>query len=296
MRGEINQKERELRDKDVEIERQKQELIARGAEVERHIRGCDQKTLKIGMLKATTLCHLNFYSKWGLTPLTATDEEYAFVTGIFLQSQGTHAIALGSKVHGARADVQIEKIEKLCLPRIQQLYVAERNNLQGKFASRRAPPLDVVDSTLQVVPGDALNEVLVWHGTTETNVESITRMGFDLREEAVSGKNLGLGNYFAPRASKADDYTDRATRTGRQQLRKLILTRVLLGKPHVAKTTLGNIRRAPDGCDSVVAWAGAPFENSEIVVYKDTQTLPAYVVSFTHLPGCGCAFCKQRPA
>ena len=252
------------------------------------------KQIEAGLIKASTLSTRTHYDKWKLLTIHPNDDEYAFIRHIFFESQRPHRNSLGSNIWGKIANVTICRIEKLLNHRLQDIYQAQRNNLLGKYSE--APPLDNKDNNLKKIFNDRLNEVFAWHGTTNINIDLILKEGFDLREDSSSGKRFGFGNYFATSASKADDYTDnRQSRTGRHTLRKIILARIILGKPSITERTLVEIHKPPDRCDSVIAWAGKPYDNTEIIVYNNSQALPTFVLTYKHNDGCECAICKQRP-
>ena len=281
-----------------ELERSKERIDEQEKDVKRLCASLAQNTIDtkrlLGLQKASTiLTHRHMLH--GQSTLDPSEHEYYFVQHMFNITQGTHRINLSpNAARGKIPLLKIERIEKVCFPSILEKYIAEHNDLLGKYFPLCAPKIDKKE-TLFMIPDSYLNEIFAWHGTTEANLQNILKSGFDLRQPAVSGKHLGYGNYFASKASKADDYTDRPMRTRRRAARKIILCRVMLGKPFTTQRTQSGIHKAPNECDSLIAWSGDVFDNTEIVVYSNNQCIPAYVVTYAHQLGCLCAFCGQRP-
>jgi len=129
----------------------------------------------------------------------------------------------------------------------------------------------------------AAEEVLAFHGTTEKIARLIAESGFDFR----SARNglYGLGTYLSTQSCKSHQYTKR----GSPEEHTVILARVVLGRPYVTKSALGDtVRKPPDGHDSVIAnpgqMAGHPNnhqEHQELVVFDNAQVFPCYVVRYT---------------
>merc|ERR1719161_1259921 len=95
----------------------------------------------------------------------------------------------------------------------------------------------------------ALNEVFLWHGTSQATANVIAQEGFDERISNLGGM-LGGGLYFAEDSCKSGQYSEKSIASSRSHW--LILSRVLLGKPHYTQTPMPHVRRAPSGCDSVI--------------------------------------------
>ena len=119
----------------------------------------------------------------------------------------------------------------------------------------------------------------------------IERQGFDERVSNMGGM-FGAGVYFAERCSKADAYAGPGAPGERA---KLIVTRVVLGTPHVTRVPLNGVRRPPtlsgafDGgprpptaerrCDSIV-FDGTGKNYREFVVFDRSQCYPEFVVEY----------------
>ncbi|CAE7196717.1 Tiparp, partial [Symbiodinium necroappetens] len=85
-------------------------------------------------------------------------------------------------------------------------------------------------------PDSKLNEVLLFHGTTEEKLTGILRSGFDPRLAGMgTGAMFGQGSYFAHNASKCFRYARQGPflTNGTRKLRQTVLVvRALLGTPH----------------------------------------------------------------
>lgn len=125
---------------------------------------------------------------------------------------------------------------------------------------------------------ESLNEVYLWHGTRQLNVEHILQDGFDERVCSLTGM-FGAGLYFAEDSCKSGQYAEKSISSSRSHF--FFLSRVLLGRPHHTNQPMPEIRKAPDSFDSVVF---SPTEDSplghhrEFVVYDRYQAYPEYLV------------------
>jgi hypothetical protein len=115
---------------------------------------------------------------------------------------------------------------------------------------------------------------------------------------------FGVGTYLSVNFSKSDLYSD--TNAPRRQKRKMFIVRVLMGKFHTAKEKSTNLTTPPDSADEpkhpfdsvygATREEGGCVDHPEIIIYKDTQLLPLYLVTYQHEDGCPCALCHRRPA
>mmetsp|Transcript_57742 Transcript_57742/g.108663 ORF Transcript_57742/g.108663 Transcript_57742/m.108663 type:complete len:219 (-) Transcript_57742:141-797(-) len=124
----------------------------------------------------------------------------------------------------------------------------------------------------------SLNEVYLWHGTRQLNIEHILQDGFDERVCSLTGM-FGAGLYFAEDSCKSGQYAEKSISSWRSHF--FFLSRVLLGRSHHTDQPMPEIRKAPDSFDSVVF---SPTEDSplghhrEFVVYDRYQAYPEYIV------------------
>jgi len=122
----------------------------------------------------------------------------------------------------------------------------------------------------------SLNEVFLWHGSSQACVNTIAQDGFDERVSNL-GEMLGGGLYFAEDSCKAGQYSQQNIRRSHF----FVLSRVLLGTPHYTQAPLPDIRRAPHACDSVVFTPDHDYglgHHREFVVYDRFQAYPEFIV------------------
>lgn len=144
---------------------------------------------------------------------------------------------------------------------------------------------------------------LLWHGTRSENVWNILKTGLVLRPNnaIITGKMLGMGLYFAPDFLKSRNYTSAQGTTwakGRDNTGFMILHAVAYGNPYnltkfgqisqsFSYRDLRNLRdangnkyncvHAHKGMDT--GWSS--LRADEIVVYKEEQVMPLYLVEVT---------------
>lgn len=148
------------------------------------------------------------------------------------------------------------------------------------------------------------NRRLLWHGTNIAVVAAILKSG--LRIMPHSGGRVGRGIYFASENSKSAGYVRTSKNTG-----VMFLSEVALGQEYTITKDQSSLRKAPAGCDSVVArgsvepdpskdvfitlegknvavpqgkpiaqpqYADSYFSNSEYLIYKESQCRLRYLL------------------
>ena len=205
-------------------------------------------------------------------------------------------------------------VAKLCHFRIERLhnrtlhdkYLAEIDHLTHIRGRDRVNPILDLAADGSTRPffdlkskDTSLNEVFLFHGASSEVIEKIMLEGFDpQRGGEAAGAMFGIGAYFARNLSKCDFYA----RGNRR--RHVLLSRVLLGHPYVAKQSLGQqVRRPPDGpsgeaCDSVMALTraeGGVVDHREYVIFERSRALPLFRISYEHEADCKCHMCSYRP-
>ncbi|XP_008295097.1 protein mono-ADP-ribosyltransferase PARP3 [Stegastes partitus] len=151
---------------------------------------------------------------------------------------------------------------------------------------------------------DLENRRLLWHGTNIAVVAAILKSG--LRIMPHSGGRVGRGIYFASENSKSAGYVSCCKNTG-----VMFLNEVALGKEHTITKDNSSLKKAPAGCDSVVArgsvepdpskdifitldgkkvavpqgkpinqaqFSDSYFGNSEYLIYKESQCRIRYLL------------------
>lgn len=136
---------------------------------------------------------------------------------------------------------------------------------------------------------------LLFHGTRNENVWNILKTGLVLRptNAVITGKMFGYGIYFAPSAQKSLGYTSMSGSywaKGNSNSGFMILHEVAYGKPydvHSFDSKFYNfdyaaLRRACPGAHSLHAHAGTMLRNDEIIVYKEEQLAPVFLIELTN--------------
>jgi poly [ADP-ribose] polymerase len=132
---------------------------------------------------------------------------------------------------------------------------------------------------------------LLFHGTRSENVWSILKTGLVLRptNAVITGKMFGYGLYFAPSSQKSLGYTSLSGSywaRGSQNTGFMILHAVAYGKPYDVHSfdskyynfDYAALRRACPGAHCLHAHAGSMLRNDEIIVYKEEQVMPLYLI------------------
>lgn len=136
------------------------------------------------------------------------------------------------------------------------------------------------------------NAKLLWHGTRSENVWNILKTGLVLRptNAVITGKMFGYGLYFAPSAQKSLGYTSLSGSywaRGHENSGFMILHAVAYGKPYDVYSfdskyynyNYDSLRKACPGANCLHAHKDkGMLKNDEIVVYKEEQVMPLYLV------------------
>ena len=133
---------------------------------------------------------------------------------------------------------------------------------------------------------------LLFHGTRSENVWSILKTGLVLRPTNAikTGSMFGQGLYFAPSSQKSLGYTSLSGSywaRGSQSSGFMILHAVAYGKPYIVDNfnpkyydfNYAALRRACPGAHCLHADSSkGMLRNDEIVVYKEEQIMPLYLI------------------
>jgi len=130
----------------------------------------------------------------------------------------------------------------------------------------------------------------------QCTVCSICRNSFDMSyvrkgpgSKAWSNKlRYGSGLYFAPNSSKSNDYNEASERSQRaggssyRNWRCMFLCNVAIGNAYETQDEmLPEDRCPPPGYDSVVGRVGPHLNYDEVVIYKQEQAIPSYLVVYS---------------
>merc|ERR1712062_441127 len=110
-----------------------------------------------------------------------------------------------------------------------------------------------------------VNEVLLLHGTTPEKAEHIAAQGFDERLAELDGHGI----YFSAEACKAAQYCGDSG--------CIIVARVVLGHPFLAKGPMPTHRSAPEVEDG----SGQQSHSGFVVPCADSQAYPELIIRFT---------------
>ncbi|XP_057307307.1 uncharacterized protein LOC130645355 [Hydractinia symbiolongicarpus] len=118
------------------------------------------------------------------------------------------------------------------------------------------------------------NELLLWHGSTKESLDSICQQGFNRSYAGMHATAFGEGTYFARDSSYSMGYSSRQT----DGTRHMILAKVLVGSYLSGKRGMKDPKDERRRYDSAV---NNIYNPSIYVIFKDYQSYPAYVVTFT---------------
>ena len=193
------------------------------------------------------------------------------------------------------------RIEQLHNPRLQEIYMAEVQDIAGLCERKVSPLPPVVEHATEVkvqsFPGLKLNERLLYHGAPSELIERLRLQGLDPRRAGSHfGALYGCGVYLAANSSKSDIYT----KPNADGERCILVVRACLGEAYQAKAPMRQALMPPERPDgrgalnSVAALRtdqGGCVEHSEYIVYQSSQCLPEYAIWYKHGEGCACTHC-----
>lgn len=128
----------------------------------------------------------------------------------------------------------------------------------------------------------------LWHGSRNENWVSIIQNSLSLNPNAkITGKMFGYGIYFAPKSTKAWNYTSYSGSywaKGCDDIAYMGLYAVAYGKPYDVHQWSGSADYKQlvksNKCNCLHAHAGASLLNDEIVFYNESSILLNYIVEF----------------
>ena len=181
--------------------------------------------------------------------------------------------------------VTVKRAWRIENPHLFKKYRHCRANLQEKCQSEVHnidPPIgpdlfllakDLLDPNMPT----SLNEVLLFHGTQASNIQSIVAHGFDFR--LAREGFYGQGTYFASQTCKSWQYC------GDGASRYMIVARVFLGKPSYASKVEKDRKLPPKGHDSIIANPGRMpghhqglQSHQEFVIFDRYQAYPEFLL------------------
>lgn len=201
-----------------------------------------------------------------LIELSSDDKEFIDTADLMQSTICEHRD--DGKAGGVFDSYEILKIERIVNTKVWERYKYRRK--------------EVAESN-----NNCANELMLFHGSPF--VPYIVHNGFDERHAYIGGM-FGAGIYFAEHSSKSNQYVygigggngcpEHKNRSCYTCLRKLLLCRVVLGKP-VEQYTAVRIAHAPPGHHSVIGRPSAGGLNyPEYVIYRGEQAYPEYIITF----------------
>ena len=252
------------------------------------------------------LPHYSRYSQQKTEPLAADDPIYSYIAHRFVSSVLAHRGPLPRDPHREAPQLEVLRIEQIFNPRLQDLYLAEIQNIAGLCNRRVAPidagmPIDVGRSMsacrVESYQDVRVNEYLLFHGAKSEIIERLTLQGLDPRFAGENaGALFGQGSYLALNSSKSDLYT----RPNAHGERCVLLVRACLGETHWAEQPMRGAMRPPDRPDgrgplnsisAVTIVDGGCVEYPEFIAFDKGQTLPQFAIWYKHAPLCKCTHC-----
>jgi hypothetical protein len=121
------------------------------------------------------------------------------------------------------------------------------------------------------------NEKFLYHGTDETTIQSIVKLGFNHRIGDMKTAKYGAGTYFATQAGKSNHFSIENT----NKEKRMILARVELGDVFQTQGTMIGARKPPTKPNSQDSFHSVMSPDSqEYVSFDNNQSYPEYVITY----------------
>jgi len=248
------------------------------------------------------LPHCNRYTQYRLSEIPKASCYFVALESYVLASLESHRASLGSTDRAPPPEIVFTSIQSVFNPRLLEKFTLELQHMSG-LNRKACPPVKMTTGmALDPTFGESLNEVLLYHGAKDEDIDQICAAGFDPRRGGQSaGRLFGRGTYFAENFSKADLYAGPQPFVCHRGPMSVLVARVALGNAYSTKQAMREIAMPPERPrtrnphDSVVALRrdeGGCVDHREYVVYKDAQTLPVFRINYCHADECECARCS----
>ena len=290
--------ERNLRRVTEELHATHTKLSAVEANAKESAKNCEAAIL----VNLSTLPPNSRYQTARAVKLADDDPTRAHLIAEFLKSRTRHRGPGQGDPHRGVPMFEVQRVEQLHNPRLQEKYMAELQDIAGLCEQRvkKLPEINAARHTLinvETFQGLKLNERLLYHGAPSNLIERLRLQGLDPRRAGGHfGKLYGFAVYLAANSSKSDIYTE-PNAAGE---RCVLVVRACLGEAHLAKQAMPQALMPPERPDgrgplnSVLALTheqGGVVEHPEYMVYKDSQCLPMFAIWYKHGAACGCTHC-----
>eukprot|EP00929_Paragymnodinium_shiwhaense_P035919 TRINITY_DN19321_c0_g1_i1.p1 TRINITY_DN19321_c0_g1~~TRINITY_DN19321_c0_g1_i1.p1 ORF type:complete len:836 (-),score=127.93 TRINITY_DN19321_c0_g1_i1:180-2687(-) len=280
------EKEETLKRKEAEVAKAKQEELKHKEAAERMRKAKEAAEREAAATKRNAVPEAQIPSYWSMerSGRHVTKFMKPIVQTVLLTSSVHHACYATCRALQQAVVAKVERIENTLLwTRYQQAKHCIALKYHSRTLAQLNPPvpdlLDDLDRSRALDSG--VNEVYLFHGTTEDNAKIIAAQGFDSRL-AADGL-YGKGTYFAHEACKALQYSRGAA---------VIVSRVVLGDPYYAPRADTSMRRPPakssithELYDSVVANPGTDKGSGsqvhrEYIIFEGAQAYPEFIATF----------------
>lgn len=230
--------------------------------------------------------------------LQSPNADYRFIEHLFQRSLVKHRLNYHSDEWCECPQLCITRITQLAVrPKSLRTYKAEQNRIRKRPLPEM--PFDMAGSVRALDPSNA-NEIFLWHGGPWDAVDQICKEGFDWKYRGANqGCMFGQGIYFAPNASKCDQYSLQSE----GGTKCMLLARVMLGSsvPRWRKCT--DVKALGKDHDSIHAASKHDDEEDvhlvdhpEVCIFSKVTALPMYKVEYYHKDGCRCHLCRREEA
>jgi hypothetical protein len=106
--------------------------------------------------------------------LDPADPVCAYLSSSFVKSVTRHRGPQPRDPHREAPQLEVQRIEKIYVPRLQEAYLAELNNIAG-LCERKVTGLQLSDAIpVQTFESMELNEFLLYHGAPSSKIRSAT--------------------------------------------------------------------------------------------------------------------------
>ncbi|NXI57983.1 PAR12 polymerase, partial [Chloroceryle aenea] len=150
----------------------------------------------------------------------------------------------------------IERISRVQNPSLWELYQWQKEQMQKSSG------------------GKAVDERLLFHGTSKNHIDAICQQNFDWRICGLHGTVYGKGSYFARDASYSDNYCKEDSNTKTMFLARVLVGEFTLGSSSYVRPPLKDNQNFYDSCVN-------NFSNPSIfVIFEKQQIYPEYLIDY----------------
>ncbi len=116
------------------------------------------------------------------------------------------------------------------------------------------------------------NEMTLYHGTKNSKLENICRLGFDRSYSGINGAAYGQGVYFSLSSAYSHKFTEK------QNQSSMFRVKVLVGESILGESSM---KRPPKKANGDHYDSTCDQSKSIFVCYHDNQCYPEYLITYT---------------